>query len=104
MATINLLYLIQLNVCNFFYFSQTEPSQNNEISKQPEANGGAEVSQQTEVNQQTGVNQHSDKQKLEIGEKKKRKTSVEKSIELVIEQFKAVIKEEFERYSTFHFN
>ena len=78
MATIILLYGIQLNVCNFFYFSETEPSQNNEISKQPEVNEGAEVSQQTEVNQQTGVNQHSDKQKLEIGKRKKEKLCGEK--------------------------
>ena len=101
MATIILLYGIQLNVCNFFYFSETEPSQNRLL---PEVNEGAEVIQQTKVNQQTGVNQHSDKQKLEIGKKKKRKTSVEKSIQLVMEQFKAVTKEEFERYSTFHFD
>ena len=52
MATIILLYGIQLNVCNFFYFSETEPSQNNEIGKQPE------------------VNQQTDKLKLEIGKKK----------------------------------
>ena len=48
MATIILLYGIQLNVCNFFYFSETEPSQNNEIGKQPEVNKGAEVNQQTD--------------------------------------------------------
>ena len=39
MATIILLYGIQLNVCNFFfYFSETEPSQNNEIGSLKLAN------------------------------------------------------------------
>lgn len=69
------------------------------MTQKPEVNKKPQNDQEAEYGGQHG--KATGCEKLEIGKRKKRKTSVEKSIEMVMEQFKTVTKDEFERYHWF---